>query len=325
MQAASLVAGKIVREGRRSELRLQPGQTVRAHKLILENLEWLGRGGNGSVYRMIITSGHLRGLIVAVKFLEILEAEDRIQRFEKEIELLQGADHPHIIEVLDTGGYSAYGRQFPFFVMEYQPRNLARELEAHPRGLHPDVVLPLCLQITSALVYLHSRNIIHRDLKPANVLFDGANLKVADFGIADLADRSGLRVIQTPEGEKVGPHFYMSPEQWHWWKNPNKAARPGPPSDIFQVGLIMYGMLTGFNPNTVYEWKDDCQPPPSKKLRDMDGSLVNDLVGIVREMVEVTPGSRPTAEKLQDRLLVVFRAYSSHFSALYGVRPGREF
>lgn len=236
----------------RFQLRLQPRQTVRARGLTLENLEWLGRGGNGSVFRMIVTSGHLKGLIVAVKVLEVLEDADRVERFKQEIEVLEKSDHPHIIEVLDRGEYATQGRVLPFFVMEYQPRNLDRELNAHPHGLHPDLVLPLCVQMASALVYLHEREIIHRDLKPSNILFDGSNIKLADFGIAALADTSGLHVITTPEGQKIAPHFYISPEQWAWWKKSSKD-RPSKPSDIFQLGLIMYQMLSGFNCNTVWQ------------------------------------------------------------------------
>jgi len=316
---------------RRVSVQLRPGQMIKAADLTLENLEWLGRGGNGSVFRMIITATPLKGLIVAVKFLEILEQEDRIDRFNQEIQILSGAEHPHVIEVFGQGQFTPpQSRSIPFFVMEYQPRNLERELSGHPHGLHPDLVLPLCLQIASALVYLHSKEIIHRDLKPSNILFDGSNIKLADFGIAALGDRSGLQQVQmTPEGEKVAPHYYISPEQWYWWKKLT-SERPGKPSDIFQFGLIMYNMLTGFNPNPVWQWtewqyREKRLTDPSRNLRNLEGSLVNDLVGLVRELLLVAPGERPTAERVQERLFVIFRAYSSHFTAVYGVRPGREF
>ncbi len=183
--------------------------------------------------------------------------------------------------------------------------------------------------MASALVYLHSKNIIHRDLKPANILFDGVNIKIADFGLAALAERSGLRVIVTPDGEKLAPHYYMSPEQWNLWKKKTEDS-PGSPSDIYQIGLVIYEMMTGFNINTVHQWEyaeshNLTKTAAVDKARNLDGSLVNDISGIVRDMVAIDPSSRPTAEKVQERLLVAFRAYSSHFSALYGVRPGREF
>lgn len=306
----------------RYKVKLPAGKRIRAESLNLENLEFLGSGGNGSVFRMLITEGELRGLIVAVKFLEAVGDEERVKRFEQEIKVLREVNHPHVIKVLDIGRYNSGQHVIPFFVMEYQPRNLERETSSHPRGLHPDVVLPLCLQMTSALVHIHAKNVAHRDLKPANILFDGSNVKIADFGIASLIDRSAI--VKTSKGKKVGPHYFLSPEQWKWWKEEIDEA-PGKESDIFQLGLIFVKMLTGFNPNTVHEWRDGERTEPKSKLWVYHGSLVNDVAGIVSEMIEVEPSKRPTALQVQDRLLNAFRGYSSHFSALYGVQPGREF
>jgi serine/threonine protein kinase len=307
----------------RFDVKLRPGQRLQAESLALENLEYLGSGGNGSVFRMIIAEGALRGLIVAVKFLETIGEEERVKRFEQEIKILREVNHPHVIKVLDVGRYTAGSRSVPFFVMEYQPRNLERETNSHPRGIHPDAFFPLCLQMTSALIHIHAKDVSHRDLKPANILFDGTNIKIADFGIASLLDRSAL--VKSAKGKKVGPHFYMSPEQWAWWKE-ESSEPPGKKSDIFQLGLIFIRMLTGFNPNTVHQWeKDTTRPTPRSKMRIYDGSLVNAISGIVEEMLEVEAAQRPSAEDVQDRLLNAFRGYSSHFTALYGVRPGREF
>jgi serine/threonine protein kinase len=310
----------------RFEFKLSAGQQVKATNLILENLEWLGRRGNGAVFRMMVASGLWKGLIVAVKFLERLEERSRVDRFKQEFEILQKVDHPHVIKVFDSGEYIGRGgAPLPFYVMEYQPRNLQREISTHPKGFHPDSVLPLCLQVASALAYLHSKQIGHRDLKPSNILFDGSNVKIADFGIAFLAGVSGLHAVSTPEGEKLAPHYYMSPEQWAWWKK-ESSDPPGHPSDIFQFGLIAYQMLTGFNLNTVWQWDRSKERVfPVQRIKSCQGSLLNDVAGIVREMVAEDPKQRPIADVVQDRLLNVFRSYSSHYTALYGVRPGREF
>src|SRR5438552_1310739 len=93
-------------ERERYKVKLSPGQRLKAEKLSLESLEFLGSGGNGSVYRMLISEDELRGLIVAVKFLETIEEEDRVRRFEQEIKILKDVNHPHVIKVLDTGRYT---------------------------------------------------------------------------------------------------------------------------------------------------------------------------------------------------------------------------
>ena len=40
---------------------------------------------------------------------------------------------------------------------------------------------------------MHSQNVIHRDIKPENILLDNDNIKLADFGTAQIVK----------EGEKV--------------------------------------------------------------------------------------------------------------------------
>lgn len=307
----------------RVEFRLQEGQRVKSESLGLQNLEWLGRGGNGTVFRMIVTEGSLKGLIVAVKFLEKIQDHERKERFRKEIETARRIDHPHVIKIRDLGNFRARNLEIPFFVMEYQPRNLERDLHAHPGGFHPDLVLPLSLQIASALATLHEEGIIHRDLKPSNILFDGANVKIADFGIARSV-AGDQDATPTPAGRKVAPRFHMSPEQWRFWRK-KSSERPDKPSDVYQAGLIMYQTLTGFNPNTVHKWEDEEGDVAVRQLRNKVGSLANDFVVLVREMLGPEPASRPSMRQVQDRLIGIFDSYSSHYSALYGVRPGREF
>jgi eukaryotic-like serine/threonine-protein kinase len=309
-----------------SQVRLFDGQRIRTDSMTLQNLEFLGRGGNGCVFRMIVREGPFKGLIVAVKFLEAVTDVERVARFEKEIEILKELNHPHIVSTYGTGALSQGGSSYPFYIMEYQPRNLEQEIRSHPRGLHPDLIVPIGLQIASALDALHSKSVIHRDLKPSNLLFDGTNIQVADFGIARTEPGDFGSTINSAYGSKVAPYYYMTPEQWLWW-NRETTEKPDSPSDIYQFGLILYAIATGNNPNTVFSWnKEDAKKKyPKDNIWDLKGSLTNDLSTLVREMVDEHPHARPTVTDVQDRLLAMFSSYASHFSALYGVQPGRSY
>ena len=55
-------------------------------------------------------------------------------------------------------------------------------------------VLDLGAQMCAGLQACHDAGIVHRDFKPANVLIASATgqLKVADFGIASIADQAPL-------------------------------------------------------------------------------------------------------------------------------------
>ena len=51
-------------------------------------------------------------------------------------------------------------------------------------SLAVEKVLPLALQIISALEEAHRKGITHRDLKPSNILVTREGIKLLDFGLA---------------------------------------------------------------------------------------------------------------------------------------------
>ena len=102
----------------------------------------------------------------------------------------------------------------------------------------PETLMPMLIQVGSALHTAHQAGIIHRDIKPANVLLDNYNnAYLADFGIAK---NLGLD-DHTQEGAVIGSPAYISPEQIK--AEPIKA-----PADIYGLGIMVYELLTGDKP-----------------------------------------------------------------------------
>ena len=88
----------------------------------------------------------------------------------------------------------------------------------------------------SGIGYLHSAGFTHRDLKPENLLLDDYfNLKIADFGFAELLEGSN------GDGKingKLGTAGYMAPEI-HLGEAYN-----GQSIDLFAAGIILFTLLT---------------------------------------------------------------------------------
>jgi serine/threonine-protein kinase len=90
--------------------------------------------------------------------------------------------------------------------------------------------------------------VIHRDIKPQNIVVEPSGvLKVMDFGIARLANRSKDEGL-TKEGVSIGTPDYMSPEQL---SGKELDAR----SDLYSVGVVLFECLTRrlpFEADTTY-------------------------------------------------------------------------
>jgi len=189
----------------------------------------LGAGGMGEV-RAAVDEALDRP--VAIKFLRPALADDAPlrARFEREARAAARVAHPNVVTVFDVGEHD----DVPFIVMEQlSGRTLADELAdgalAAPR------VRTLGLEVLGAVAAAHRLGVIHRDLKPANILLtDDGHAKVADFGIAKVAEDASA----TTTGLGFGTAAYTAPERL-------RGEPATPASDVYAVGVVLFEALTG--------------------------------------------------------------------------------
>ncbi|MGN6392462.1 MAG: protein kinase domain-containing protein [Gemmatimonadales bacterium] len=194
----------------------------------------LGRGGMALVY-LARDLRHERP--VALKVILPVASGDGADRFDREIRVTAGLQHPNILPVFDSGRTA--GR--PWYTMPYVAGETLR------RRLERDGMLPiaeavrLAREVADALAYAHALGVVHRDVKPENILLSAGHALVADFGVARvLGPRHGAI---TGEGTTVGSPAYMSPEQ--------AAGEPTDGrTDVYALGCVLFEMLTGRPPFT---------------------------------------------------------------------------
>src|SRR5438034_2166107 len=96
--------------------------------------------------------------------------------------------------------------------MEYVEETSLEELISTRGPLPVSVTLTIGKQLCRALEVAHEEGVIHRDIKPQNMVVEPSGvLKVMDFGIARLANRSKDEGV-TKDGMSIGTPECMAPE-----------------------------------------------------------------------------------------------------------------
>jgi serine/threonine protein kinase len=214
------------------------GDQIGRYKL----LEQIGEGGMGTVWMAEQQQPHRR---VAIKLVKIgLDTRQFLARFQAEQQALALMDHPNIAKVHDAGATDS-GR--PYFVMELVP-GIPITTYCNRENLTARERLDLLVKVCLGVQHAHQKGVIHRDIKPSNILVtkvDGEAVpKIIDFGIAKAAQGKLVdETLFTAFEQFLGTPAYMSPEQ---------ADRPAldvdTRSDIYNLGVLLYELLTGQTP-----------------------------------------------------------------------------
>ncbi len=259
--------------------------------------EVLGQGGMGIVFKA--WDPELRRHVALKKLLPHRADPRQLERCLREARAAARFRHPNVLQVFDVG---CVGNQ-PYFTMEYVD---ARPIgEVLPPPAPPRPVSEALRSVARALHAAHRSGVVHRDVKPANILVDAAGRPwITDFGIAWQVGGSEKRppartgFIRT--GPLVGTPEYLGPELV------DGVGEPGPPSDQFALGVVLYELLTGVRPFAgdtpaeVFDAISESDPVPPGRLRP---DLPADLETIVLAALDKDPRRRyPDLGALADDL-----------------------
>ena len=257
-----------------------------------EIVDALGSGAMGAVYR---AQDLELGEMIAIKTLRphLLVDPITVERFKDEVRLARRISHRNVVRTHDFGEWSGVY----YLTMEYVEGVTVRDLINSRGQLGISSILALARQLAAALEVAHEQGVIHRDVKPQNLLLDSDGvLKVMDFGVARLAERSSTL---TETGLVVGTPAYMSPEQL-------LAEALDARSDLYAVGVVLYECLTGrlpFEANSpislIAKVLNEDPSPPAALNADVPPALSALVLELLAKRREQRPGS---AGELRERL-----------------------
>ena len=125
----------------------------------------------------------------------------------------------------------------PHLVLEHLEGPRLSTLLRRQKRLALEQAIPLGVQLSSALHYMHRQGYAHLDVKPKNVIMS-ATPRLIDLSVA--------RPVALAEAatEPIGTDAYMAPEQCE----PKLLGGMGPAADAWGWGVTMYEAVTGVLP-----------------------------------------------------------------------------
>ncbi len=272
----------------------------------------IGRGGMGIVYEGFDESLKRTVAIKVLKDLEFAESDisqetHSSQRLIAEAQAIAALQHENILAIYSI----VFAAGNPVLIQQYVDGESLGRLLIRQSRLEIDQCVSISLQIARGLVAAHEQRIVHRDLKPDNILLEGENksVRIADFGLAKRQDST----TQTGDRFIIGTPLYMSPEQ-------TQKISVDERSDLFSLGVLMYGMLTGVTP---FE-----HPDVFVVLDKIRNQGVESVVRVrpetplwLSDLVDKLISKRPE-DRLQSASQVVSSLESKSFST--SVRPERK-
>jgi len=250
-------------------------------------VEKLGAGGMGVVYKAVHAE---LDRVVAVKVLSagLVDDEEVIARFKREIKAVGQLDHPHIVRAFDARRIG----ETHFLVMEFIEGTDWEHLVRRWGPLRAADVCELGRQAALGLQHAHEHGLIHRDIKPSNLMLTcEGQAKILDLGLARMRGGAASQAL-TVSGQTMGTPDYIAPEQAADSHDVDIRA------DLYSLGCTLYKLLAGRAPfedaahRTLYAklqaHKQEVPPPMTQFRHDLPRSLV----AILGRLLAKEPGQR---------------------------------
>jgi len=270
--------------------------------------------GGGERFEAYLAFDDHRYCPVVVKVIRPDQVADAaaLRGLRREYRLARSLDHPVLVRAFDL----VEDGPRPHLVLEHLDGPRLSSLLRRHGPLPPQQLLPLGIEVASALHYLHREDVVHLDVKPSNIIM-GAPPRLIDLSIARPVEVAA-RLDYT-----VGTDRYLAPEQ----ADPPRSGVPGPASDVFGLGATLFEAHAGYRPfddgvadadaPAEHRWPQLLDDP-----RPLPDTTPDELAKPLLACLEHDPANRPTAAELAEAFEPLLAGLPK--PVLGGFRPGRR-
>ena len=213
-----------------------------------------------------------------------------LRRLAAEARFVERLTHPVIVR----GFGAVLDGPRPHLVLEHlEGPRLSRLVRKHgPLG--QEQLVPLALQLASAVHYLAEERVVHLDVKPSNVIM-GAVPRLIDLSIA--RETEGIERVT----HRIGTAGYMAPEQCE----PGLHGPLGPAADVWGMGATLHHAASGRAPfpkpprgaEGAEAYPQSTQPP-----LPLPPSVPAPIAALIGACLERDPAARPAPAEVHARL-----------------------
>ncbi|WP_052230325.1 hypothetical protein [Streptomyces sp. CT34] len=212
---------------------------------------------------------------------------DPLAALEQEAKLCRAFRGPDVVQLARHGNTVTLALTWPADAKLGRPLPTLHDLLPEPPAptdpMRLWTIVTGLAEVAVVLDRLSGEGFSHRALRPTSVVMNRSHTALRDFGLAAVPPRPG---------ENPGP--YQAPEQRY-----GSGVRPGPATDVYQVGALLYQALAG-------------RPPvPGLPAYRPSASVPASLGHAVSGALQQDPAARPGVRTLRLALLAAARELTS--------------